>query len=834
MMRSKATLLVAVCVFVAIESNAAGKRRSVSPVRGVTLRILANLEGTPAGEGVFVEVDGRRVGVTGPDGSVRTLVSPGTRNVRAFLPGLAAGTATVTATPGAQATVTVNLVDGEAVETAMLVIDQISNTILPHDFPAFTMELRDDTGGRVAIRHIDSIQLESAFASELGLAPIDVKERFVLQPSGRVVASSAGIAELRDMLQELPAGPAVLSVIGADDDGVLFAGAAEFSIGRYRLSVTLVAPPSKPNLTLSNRTVQVVVLNTPIDLRIATNNQGRFTTLLPAGTAALDLEIADGGRYYYARTSLTMNANVEVMVPVLNVTDLQQGTATMTVNRLERQPRPAARDRVAYPVPAVNIGEIGCDATVSAAFEDDRETNVARVTVQKGSATVTLQYVVHSFEYPYYVTQQSIYDDVWELGLYAPNGKNLFGLTRQVNSQLYNEPVWQGDGTTGTINREIDVAELTKDGPAELTLFVAATNVGDSLLATSVCATISPGEDLAIESVRPTSGTTSSLAALVIDSTKPSTKVFSIPNLGGKNTYAATFDVVVTPDAKAVNQVIVEVLDADSRIPIATGPILDITSGIERVDDKTLRVPVTMTSGRTSTVGAPPPQASRIVYRFTVKSTTAEASRDSSVWKALWEWPGDELGIGRYSVREAGGDTWSSWGMYHWIEDNADFLKTTYVNDISGEHGRNLGHPRSHKAGLDVDVFHFTVYSKTLHGTGNYMLLQDKVLAAIGGDATAKTEVTTFFTTARTQLDKLLDMSEVRVVIFGIGDPRSKTDTILRKGWMQSLLLSGKVFRAGGVEVLNIGSTWPGSPRLLFDSVHNHHVHISLKAEADN
>lgn len=782
-----------------------------------------------------MEVDGRRVGVTGPDGIVLTLVSPGVRNVRAFLPGLAAGTATVTATLGVQAMVTVNLIDGDAVETAALVIDQTPNTILPHDFSTFTMDLRDDAGRRVAIRRIDSIQLESAFASELGLAPIDVQELFMLQSSSRVVASAAGIPALRETLESLPAGPAILSMIGADDDGVLYTGAAEFSIGRYRLSVALVAPPSKPNFILSNRTVQVTVLNTPIDLRIATNSQGRFTTLLPAGTAALDLEIADGGRYYYARTSLTMNTNVDAMVPVLNVTDLHQGTATMTVDRHEMQARSPKHDRIAHPVPAVNIGDAGCDAMVSASFEDDRETNVARVTVQKGSATVTLQYIVHSFEYPYYVTQQSIYDDVWELGLYAPNGKSLVGLTRQVNSQLYSEPVWQSDGTTGTINRQIDVAELTKDGPADLTLFVAATNVGDSLLATSVCASISPGAELAIESVRPTSGTTSSLAALDIDSTTPSTTVFSIPNLGETNTNRATFDIVVTPDAKAVNQVIVELLDADTRIPLADSPIADITGGIDRVNDQTLRVPVTMTSGRLSTVDAPPPQASRIVYRFTVKSATAEASRDSSVWKALWKWPGETLGIGRYSKREKelGGDDWASWGMYHWIEENDAFLKTSYVNDISGEHGRNIDHPRSHKAGLDVDIFHFTVYSAKLSGTENYNLLQGKVVAAIGGSATAKAEITTFFTTARSQLKKVLEMSEVRAVIFGIGGGNRKRPEPLPKGWMRSLLLTGQVVE-NGVELLNIGSTWPESQKLFFDPVHNNHVHISLKAEVDN
>ena len=838
-MRKKGSLLVSLCALVLLfpgfDAFAVGKRRAVSPVRPVTLHVLTNLEGLPAGDGVFIEVDGRRAGITGADGTLRTVVSPGIRNVRAFLPGLAAGTASVTAILGAQATVTVNLIDSEAVEPAILVIDQVANAILPRDFSTFTLELRNISGTRIPMRRIDSIQLESAFASDLGLTPIDVQPLLTLQSSSRVVASAAQLPALRDALESLPAGPAVLSVTGADDDGVLYTGSTEFSIGRYRLSVTLVVPPSNPNLVLSNRTVQVTVLNTTIDLRITTNTQGQFVTVLPAGTAALDLEITDGGRYYYARTSLTMNANIEAIVPVVNVADLQQGTSSATVTRFAAQWQPPTADRIANRAAAAQIGEISCDAMASAESEDQRVTNVRRVTVQKGSETVTLRYLVHSYEYPEYVRQQSIYDDVWELGLYAPNGKSLFGLTRQVNSQLYGEPVWQSDGTTDTIDRRIDVAELTKNGPVDLTLFVAATNVGDGLLETSVCAALTLGAELAIERVTPSSGSAFGLAEnLDIPSTTSSTKVFSIPNRSSTNTYPVSFDVVVTPDAKSVNRVVVELLDADSRLPIASGPILDITSGIGRVDDKTLRIPVTMTSGRPSTVDAPPPQATRIVYRFTVKSTTAEASRDSSVWKALWKWPGDTLAIGRYSTRDSGGDDWCSRGTYDWIEQNVALLKTTYVNDISGEHGRNIGH-KEHKRGTDLDLFHFTVFSTTRSGTDNYVQLRKKVFAAIDGNATAKAEVTTFFTTTRTRLAALRDMSEVRVLIFGIGDATPRTSGVsLPSGWMRSLLVAGRV-ESNGTDLLNIGSSWSDGSKLRYDTIHNNHIHVGLsEAEVDN
>ncbi len=127
------------------------------------------------------------------------------------------------------------------------------------------------------------------------------------------------------------------------------------------------------------------------------------------------------------------------------------------------------------------------------------------------------------------------------------------------------------------------------------------------------------------------------------------------------------------------------------------------------------------------------------------------------------------------------------------------------------------------------------MYSATRNGTDNYRLLRNKVFAAIDGNATAKAEVTTFFTTARTRLGELLDMSDVRVVIFGIGAEESRaTGAALPKGWMRSLLISGMV-EANDRVLLNIGSTWPGGTNLLFDGIHNNHVHISLsEAAVDN
>lgn len=785
----------------------ADKRRAVSSVLPVTLRVETSLDGLPAGNGVFVEVDGRRMGITAAGGVLVTQVGPGAHTVRAFLPGLAEGTATVTAISGKPATVSVSLTDAEAVEESVLVVEQAPSLILPRSFQSLSLRV-ENRGRIVPLRQLDAVELTSAFASELGLAPIDVRPLFTLQASGRLTIPTPQLAAFRDALDTLPQGPVTLSVTAADSDGVLYAAQSEFSFGRHQLTVTLTPPSSKPNLVLAQRVVQVTVLNTPIDLRVPTDSHGRFTTLLPAGSAALNLEIHDGGRYYYAQTHLTIDHDVVATVPVLSIADLQLGTSSTYVGGPATNARP---DRMAPRGPSPRTDAASCNATATARTENERVTSTVRVPVQKGTKAVTLQYTVQSAEYPYYVKTQSIYDDVWELRVFASgSGKNLFSLIRQVNSQLTSEPVWQSDGTTGTIARELDVSALTKDAAAELTIFVAATNIGDSQLETSVCASIGPGSELSIESVKPT--------AL--------SNAYSIPDRGKTNTLARNFDVRVLPDANAVKRVKVELLSSDGSVlgePVLDGPV----SLVQKIDEKTLRIPVTMTSP--STVGAPPPQATRIAYRFTVSADAAMASRESSVFKALWKWPGDRLGIGRYSTRD-GGDDWTSRGAYQWIEDNVAFLKTTYVNDISGEHGRDIGH-KEHKRGTDLDLFHFTVLAPGLHATSNYNALRTKVLAAMDGNATAKAEVTTFFTTARARLEQVLAMSDVRVVYFGIGDSvKRTTGASLPSGWMRSLLISGTV-TANDKELLDLGTAWAGysaSMNLRFNSIHNNHVHVGL------
>ena len=817
----------------AIPSTSATRRRTAAPGGpGSTgeLRIETTLGGVAGLDGTVIEINGKRVGVTASNGTFQATVKPGTVNVRAFVPSLAEGVATVQVGGGKKVTLQVPLLDAQVVENATLVADQVQSSILPVTFTSFSVHFQTPAGTRPAIRRIDAIEVSSAFEAQLGLSPFDLRSWFVLLNDGTIALLASRLENFRDVLKALPQGPAVVRIAASDADNATYSAEAVFALGQYKFAVMLLAPPSNPKLGVTNRDVDVAVLNTPVRLLLRSDSHGRISALLPAGAAALDLEIIDGGRYYYARTSIAVSADIDTTVTILGVADLQQGVNSVTPEPAGRNVMPA-EPRIGTRHPRARSSAITCDVSVVAESEDQRVTGVTKVSVPKGTASITLRYIVDSAEYPTYVVSQSVYDDVWELQLFASDGRNLFGITRQVNSQLYGEPVWQSDGTTGTILRDVDVSALTKNAATELTLFAASTNIGDGALATSVCAAVTPGSELSIESAEPDGGGSSGVIALVdIAGLSSSNSVFSIPKAGSGNTYAVNFAVRVTPDTSAVKHVKVELFDA-SGSPLG-GPVLDVAdTSLARIDAKTFRVPVTMTSANPSKVDTVPPPATHIYYRFTVSNDKATASRESSVWKALWRWPGDALAIPRFSTRDTGGDDWCSRGTYQWIEAHADLLRTTAVNDISGEHGRNIGHTE-HKRGTDLDLFHFTSYTTSGSGTANFYALRNKVLAAIDGNGTAKGEVTAFFTTARNRLATLRAMTNVRLVISGRGAGVTRSGSAsLPTGWMETLLVSGKITGSDGKTLLDIGSAWSAATSgatLLFKLDHDNHVHVGL------
>jgi hypothetical protein len=269
--------------------------------------------------------------------------------------------------------------------------------------------------------------------------------------------------------------------------------------------------------------------------------------------------------------------------------------------------------------------------------------------------------------------------------------------------------------------------------------------------------------------------------------------------------------------------------------------------GVRDETSVSLRVRVTHGNGVTSTINSTPPPTNRIRYRFTLTGLDANnqrltAVRDSTAAYPLWRMPD---GLLRYGTRDAGGDNWASQFTYNWLNNRANRALVTRINDISGEHGRYIGHA-THYQGRDIDMFHvytFPGVRPAVAGAGaaNYAALISDTRLAMDGDLDARRRVAAWARQTRARFDQLLANADTRGnLIYALGsyhagrrDRQGKIITpSLGRGWARRLLESGRYTNPSGQSVdLGIGA-WPnaGHARMRYASDHNDHFHLSIRA----
>jgi hypothetical protein len=235
-----------------------------------------------------------------------------------------------------------------------------------------------------------------------------------------------------------------------------------------------------------------------------------------------------------------------------------------------------------------------------------------------------------------------------------------------------------------------------------------------------------------------------------------------------------------------------------------------------------------------STVASQPPPAHQLKYRFKlvvdVNGTEATDEKESGERRGLWRMPD---GFARYSTRDAGGDDWASRGTYNWLSSNATLI--TKINDISGEHGRNIGH-QTHKHGTDIDIYHFFTFPGAISGGDNYnKLVADVQLAIKTGNAdpvvaaeaqAAKARVIAWVNATHTGLDNLAASSTVIELRYALGSAA----TGLSSGWARDLLKTGKTMVSG--QELDLGTGAWSNSKYIPVSDHNDHIHVTLSRPA--
>jgi hypothetical protein len=821
----------------------------IAPANNATLTVRtffpsdlsADNIGAPGPSGAIVSVDGIEMGATKTDGTLTVMVPAGVLQVSAEVRPSNSGQASVTIAPGETKQVDIVLADGkELSENSVLKIDQLVDNVLDRNFGALSVRFTKPDGSDVTLKTLDFATLQDAQGDNYAL----ITGSFTLQSNGTLAVNN--VNSFRDLLL-MRKGRILLSVHGQDSNGGGHDDTAAFYVSAYHVTGNLVAPPSNSALNRGGIPITGKILNTELVFKVVSDQNGDFQfPLLPAGNFEFTSQAQQDGRYYYGQGTLVLDGSKILHINMLGTEDLVNGVAPFSVEStpeaalpgistaagatIERQrmastkilPRPPLASGAPIPTtPSTSVS-----VTVAADAENTPVVQQAALNLSQGTKTVDLTYTVQTDEYPYYVQQQSIYNDTWSLVVRGgTSGQQIFSDGRQINSQLTTPPVWQSDGTTGVIKKTINVENLAATGPTTLVLVATAMNVGDGILPTQVSATLGPDPGVKISSIDP-------------DTTVPNYKgqpeavlnFYSLTRPSSTNVYDRFFTLGISkPDQATIKKVTVTLLGPN---PLMT--VVDEAPGngsVEEIDQKTLRVRVSI-KPKPSTVASQPPPTHQIKYRFKVVATVDGADvsdeKDSGECRALWRMPD---GFARYSTRDAGGDDWCSRGTYNWLEANATLI--TKINDVSGEHGRNIGH-KSHKYGTDIDMFHFYTFPGADSGGKNYQKLVEDVKAAVdsgtAGQA-AKQRVKTWISTTRAGLDALAAKPEVAELRYALGWGFSSdhpNEAGLSAGWAKELLTTGKTTVSGATLIADTTSWTNKNQRYIAVNDHNDHVHITL------
>ncbi|MGR6918575.1 hypothetical protein ACU635_30370 [[Actinomadura] parvosata] len=273
-------------------------------------------------------------------------------------------------------------------------------------------------------------------------------------------------------------------------------------------------------------------------------------------------------------------------------------------------------------------------------------------------------------------------------------------------------------------------------------------------------------------------------------------------------------------------------------------PTADGGEGVRSVGRDRLKVRVTFDEQHPSKIRVKPAQVTRIGYRVSLigedQDGTVVATRmDSADFFPLWRMP---AGLDRYGLRDdkTGGDDWCSSFTHGWLSSATGRALLPRVNDISGEHARNLGH-QTHLTGDDIDAFHpyrFPGVDAGAAGSGgrDYARLVAATQAAMDGDADGLGQVKEWAETTRTRLGRLIDDGNVVRMYYASGSA-VKGDARFTAGWASALLRTGvyaytDAKKEAGELDLGIGEWSRIGNKVItakdFRPDHNDHLHVTL------
>lgn len=809
-------------------------RDSSGVVRGATsvavrttgsgqLVVAARNEQGAAAPGIYkVLLNGLIVGDTDANGQFSRSVPALPTTVRLQNSQLGgSGLANVPVNGSVQLNVTVES-EGSLDELGLRIV-QATGGVVPSSTTAFVMQV---PGRQVA--QVTDVYLQSPNQEFVDR----VTQLFGVGAGGVVQATS--LADFKSLVTQRVAarGHLQMEVAGIDSNGLSFVAIGSFNWGVATLTGRLRQPASVPAVPVANIPVSLTMGERGVSLRATTDSSGNFTfSNVPTGTVSLYATSTFNGFVHTAEAAFTFTSATTVELTFNSPTAgaspdsplkilKRAGGAAFSAQQMAARQALDGRITATPPVATeTSATAVGSDQDVTVA---DEVTCTLPAATQ--ARTASISYIVGTAEYPYYVLQQSQFDDRWSVTASLPNGTTLFktGLY-SVNSQVSKQPIWQADGSTGKISVPVSI-------PANVTalrLRVTSVNIGDSALATTATVNCPATAELRFDK------------EMVEDAHKGEVRNISLPRpdatqILATNKRHATLKFTPTDmqvDLNSVRLIIKNENGTEFNVGKVEAKLLAAGS---------LEILTTFGFGNPNSPfsGLGAKNAKFIRYKVTadakVSGQDVALEAESKILGALWRSHEVKAAVGIFGTPLPDHDDWATSCTDEWLTDNQAELPA--MNDISAHHGRKPFSPHlsTHTRGRHIDMFHFYANPQLGSpapgaGTGGayYANLANQARIYANPASTAPQKAAALailrdWTVAtRETVDTLVDTDGVGEIRYAVGGAIGNVPT----GWARALVLDGKL--PDGTADATLG-VWTNS-RYKTDSAHNDHTHIDLR-----
>lgn len=756
----------------------------------------------------------------------------GTYTVVVIEPGYASGAAEVTLTAGQPSSLAVPLKRGFAAIDYSLAIPAPANRILSNAAPDLKLQVRTAAGAVLPFDKIDSVTVRavgrrspSDASAPVDLSgAVDVAEAFSIQNN---MIALTDPSRMKAALGGLPRGSYLLDVAAYDTaSGILYSGEVMIEFGSSALSGRLTAGATPASI--AGATVKLGILGTGIELSATTDATGAYAFAdIPAGNVQVTVEVDSGGQTFRADELIFVDGNTTA-----NLALAGSASAALTqaeVFRVGARPysvdpqRAVVKDSLLASQQALPMALSAEAISVTGAARDVAVKAQKTYKFDASATSTTVRYIVNTVEYPAYVLQQSIYNDVWSVTALSSTGKALAAVTRSVNSQLSNlPPYWRADGSTGEQELPIDLSGVAvgADGKKTVVLAIQTKNIGDGALPTTVRA------EIVAAPFRVEIGSLSEVPPGCAGCRAQNVTSISIPRLGETNAFDRTVQVdLVQTGATPVTVSQITNVKISANIGGAPVVIYEASSAPNAQSTTRFLAPLAFRSpASASPFQTNPPPNTTINYTIEVTANQHTATASTPAYTALWR-AATASRSGLFSGRDLpGGDDWAAQSMYFWLLANHASLPRQ--NDISGEHGQDLGHT-THRFGGDIDLFLFGAELNGVRARDNQYAVEAVARTAMGTNATdaaaALTTLTAWVEAQRVGIRRLCDDADVRY-FYG---PRGRALAGgIPRDWVLALIENGTV--AVGTRSLTVGGGYTPCGKFSGRSDHDDHYHVGV------